>query len=447
MLIETLLVDLGSTKTLVTALEGLSRGHPQIVAQGLSATSIQEGDVCLGLERAVDDLRGRLRASRLGWKKLMATSSAAGGLRIAAHGLVPSMTGRAAREAALGAGGVLVSETNGRLTQTLISEIINKSPQIVLLAGGVDHGESEIILHNAAALAALKGTFSVLYAGNCALIPEVKRLFAFSKTPLHLTENVYPAIDKLNVSPARSLIQRIFEKNLIHSKGMERLSRLLDEPPLPTPRAVMLAAETLAAAMGDLMVFDVGGATTDVHSVTKGSPELSQVQLEPQTEATRTVEGDLGIFVNAENVYRLRPRFAQERFTGPRPQPVPRFAQKKEEKEFLAYLTRLAVRAALLRHVGQQKRILIASGEKEVIQGKDLTQIKWIIGTGGGLARLPHGLDALRSMFDAAPEGLLLPQGEVKFAIDRGYVLAGAGLIARQTPELAVKIMKDSLKV
>ena len=36
----------------------------------------------------------------------------------------------------------------------------------------------------------------------------------------------------------------------------------------------MWSTEILAESLGDLMVVDVGGATTDVHSVTEGSPEF-----------------------------------------------------------------------------------------------------------------------------------------------------------------------------
>ena len=50
------------------------------------------------------------------------------------------------------------------------------------------------------------------------------------------------------------------------------------------------------------MVVDIGGATTDVHSVTNGSDEIASIQTRPEPFAKRTVEGDLGLYVNAKNL-------------------------------------------------------------------------------------------------------------------------------------------------
>ena len=54
--------------------------------------------------------------------------------------------------------------------------------------------------------------------------------------------------------------------------------------------------------LGDLVTFDVGGATTDVHSVTEGSSEIGLIQLYPEPLSKRTVEGDLGVYINRMNI-------------------------------------------------------------------------------------------------------------------------------------------------
>ena len=48
---------------------------------------------------------------------------------------------------------------------------------------------------------------------------------------------------------------------------------------------------------------DIGGATTDIHSVAQGSPEIQSILECPEPLAKRTVEGDLGVHVNAANIY------------------------------------------------------------------------------------------------------------------------------------------------
>ena len=65
---------------------------------------------------------------------------------------------------------------------------------------------------------------------------------------------------------------------------------------------MLLAAEIFADTLGDALVIDVGGATTDIHSVTNGSMEWTSRSIDPEPRAKRTVEGDLGVFVNARQV-------------------------------------------------------------------------------------------------------------------------------------------------
>jgi uncharacterized protein (TIGR01319 family) len=63
------------------------------------------------------------------------------------------------------------------------------------------------------------------------------------------------------------------------------------------------AARLLAEGYGDveglmeLIIIDIGGATTDVHSVAEGKPTRNSViQLGlPEPYVKRTVEGDLGL--------------------------------------------------------------------------------------------------------------------------------------------------------
>ena len=86
---------------------------------------------------------------------------------------------------------------------------------------------------------------------------------------------------------------------------MEKIRTMIDGPIIPTPGAVMNVAKLLREEIGDLMVLDVGGATTDVHSVAEDSEGISEILLAPEPESKRTVEGDLGVFVNRCHVIRL----------------------------------------------------------------------------------------------------------------------------------------------
>ena len=86
---------------------------------------------------------------------------------------------------------------------------------------------------------------------------------------------------------------------------MEHVKELVNEHITPTPGAVMESAKLLKKHIGDLIVIDVGGATTDLHSVTEGSEGVSRILVNPEPVAKRSVEGDLGVYVNMENIVNL----------------------------------------------------------------------------------------------------------------------------------------------
>ena len=140
--------------------------------------------------------------------------------------------------------------------------------------------------------------------------------------------------------PARTAIHDAFEEHIVHAPGMERIRHLVTGAILPTPGAVLVAAESLAQALGDLAVIDVGGATTDVHSVTDGTPEIAAMQTEPQPHSKRTVEGDLGTFVSATHAAALldAPRDARP--------PPPAIPHTVEDRGITDQLARVAALTA-----------------------------------------------------------------------------------------------------
>jgi uncharacterized protein (TIGR01319 family) len=115
-----------------------------------------------------------------------------GGLRMTVHGLTQNMTARAAREAALGAGAIIKMVTAGRLDESDLETIREIDPNIILLAGGVDYGEKEIVLHNARMLASLGIHAPVIYAGNTAIRTPIGRIFEAAGVETMLAENVFP---------------------------------------------------------------------------------------------------------------------------------------------------------------------------------------------------------------------------------------------------------------
>src|SRR5690606_3893824 len=106
------------------------------LAQASTATTVEDGDVRLGLNRAQAALSAKLKVDELSARHYFATSSAAGGLSMTVHGLVRDMTVRAAREAALGSGAVLRLVTAGKLRRSDLTQVKEIDPRIIMVAGG-----------------------------------------------------------------------------------------------------------------------------------------------------------------------------------------------------------------------------------------------------------------------------------------------------------------------
>jgi len=443
--VEVLVAEIGSTTTVVSAFDGVADGRARLLGQGAGATTVDRGDVVEGLEDALSDLARALGCEEVSWDRFLACSSAAGGLQMTVHGLVYDMTVKAANEAALGAGAVVRMVTAGDLTDSDLERIVDVNPSIMLLAGGVDYGERETAVRNARRLASLGLQVPVVYAGNRAARDEVVAILG---ERVHPVANVYPRIDQLDIEPTRREIQRIFEEHIVRAPGMSRVRELITGDIMPVPGAVMRAAECLRERIGDLVAIDVGGATTDVHSVTEGSEEISRILVAPEPLAKRTVEGDLGVYVNARNLVERVGAESLERELGFPPGPVLEamgpVPKNEEERLLVARLTREAAATALHRHVGRTHHLFGPSGRMTVAEGKDLTEIRWVIGTGGALTRLSGGKELLRSVLDRPAPGMLYPRA-ARVAIDADYIMAAAGMLSRIDGEAATHLMKGSL--
>jgi hypothetical protein len=84
---------------------------------------------------------------------------------------------------------------------------------------------------------------------------------------------------------------------------------------------------------------------------------------------------------------------------------------------------------------------------REVALGKDLTEVRWVIGTGGALTRLSAGYEILKQVFGGKSPDLLLPRGKIRFLIDTHYIMPAAGLMGLASVKAALEMMKDSLGI
>ncbi len=455
MRIDALVAEIGSTTTVVNAFDKLDSKNPVFLGSGYAPTTVLQGDVNVGLKTAIENLAENIGADDIEPKEFFASSSAAGGLKMSVHGLVYDMTVKAAKEAALGAGANIKMITAGGLDDYQLEEIKALKLNIIMIAGGVDYGERKTALENSEKIAKLKLNIPVIYAGNIQNHNQVKKFFSDNDQSeyLFISDNVYPKIDVLQVEKTRKIIQSVFEKHIIHAPGMEHVTEIVNQNIIPTPGAVMEAALLLKREYGDLLVVDVGGATSDIHSVTDGSKEIEKIMLAPEPFAKRTVEGDLGVYVNKDNIINS---LGEQKIIKDMK------IDKKEYSDIIANykpipengqiplverLTLEAFKIALERHAGRYVSHYNATGKVTYAEGKDLTNVKYVIATGGALTRLPNRENIIRRVIQSKNNMILKPRGDCEILIDNYYIMASLGVLAKKHPAAALELLKQSLKI
>ena len=449
--IDALVAEIGSTTTLVSGFSGLGGDSPRFVGSGQAATTVLDGDVRIGLTKAKDDLMTMLGCNELSYGTMLATGSAAGGLRMSVHGLVHDMTVRAAEAAALGAGAIVIGTTSGLMDKYDIDDIIRSKPNLLLLAGGTDYGERRTVMENLKLIARAGIRAPLIYCGNIQNQAAVRDICDEYGIPLSLTDNVYPKIDDLNIEPVRVCIHAMFEKHIVTAPGMEHIREMVDGTILPTPGSVMLAAKLLYDMVGDVVVMDIGGATTDVHSVTNGSDEITQMQTSPEPFAKRTVEGDLGLYINAKNlVSRIGTEALDTELGIDTVKVMQDYKPVPDTPEQFKLTERLCLEAGLVaidRHAGRLRHLYTPQGRTTIAEGKDLTTVKYLVGTGGALTRLPHREQILRRIADCNVKRTMLypTPSTLELLYDNDYIMACLGALSKNYREDAMLLMKRSL--
>jgi uncharacterized protein (TIGR01319 family) len=435
---EAVCVDFGSTFT-KAALVDLSAGR--IVASASHPTTIGT-DVLDGYDACLVELVRQ--DPRAAGADVLACSSAGGGLRIAVVGNEELVTAEAGRRVALSSGGKVVAVVAaGRppLAGEYATLRRTTRPDVVLLTGGTDGGNSEVLLQAARDLVAAGWDGPVVVAGNVDAQAEVSAILA--AVPHVLADNVVPTIGVLAPDSARAAIREMF---LAHVIGGKHLSKRADFTTMvrgATPDVVLTGVELLARAVGDVVVVDVGGATTDVHSVVELDPDSIGREVVATTPVTRTVEGDLGMRWSAvSTVEAAGPPELMAAALARHDDPgfLPGTDAERDADEAIA---RAAVGLALRRHAGRSKVVVSPEGRVVERTGKDLREVDLLVGSGGVLRNGRPGVAGrvLAGSTGADIEGGWQLPRRARVVVDTDYVLAAAGLLATEHPEAAYRLV------
>lgn len=455
-----LTVDFGSTYTKLTAIDVESRS---IVGTASAFTTI-ETNVMTGFENAMRSLESNI--GKLKYDQLLCCSSAAGGLKMVALGLVPELTAKAARMAASSAGAKVVKTYAFEISKAEQEEIYSINPDLVLLCGGTDGGNKEVIIANAKRLCEIDRSFSIIAAGNKSASYELESIFGQSGKDYTITKNVMPSFNKLDINPAKQSIKDLFIRRIIDAKGLSKVQEMTEYKIIPTPLAVMMGCELFSQGtkktegMGELMAVDLGGATTDVYSIAKGEPSIDNVLEKglPEPFSKRTVEGDLGMRYSLSSLLDEIDAEAVAEEIGVEAADIREWvshctknpdaiAQKDSKEERIeTKLAQCAIEMAVERHCGIMESAYTPVGEIFTLVGKDLSNIPYVVGIGGALINSKQPQQILEGAKYSAKKYQFMKPRNPKYLLDKKYIFASMGLLSMVDPELALEILKKEIK-
>ena len=465
-----LVYDVGSTYTKAAAF-ALKDRRFTFLGRGQSPTTLH--DVMEGARRAEAAIQaqGVQFAAEM---KRYSSCSAAGGLRMVALGYMPRVTAKAAKEVAMTAGARVMQVVSAEEPLSFRREVLMEiNPDIILLSGGTDGGDEGCALENAEMICELHGKATVIVACNKYAQRAVAELFDKAGIGYVRVPNIMPTIHELNIKPAREAIHEQFIRQITRARGLvEFRAGLSDQAVVPTPGAVLLASELLAKGTyeqegaGSLILVDIGGATTDIHSAL---PELEKLSIEERgliinnekQFSYRTVEGNLGLRVSATGIPEaVGPNAvirAMDGDYGVTPDEALRFAQHLEdhpdyipaderEKSLERAMATCAINTALRRHAGHYADTAdpvmgIMAG---TAIGRDLHRVERVLCVGGIFVHSDKQAAeemVLRCFED--PGISLLPQEKPRIVQDRDYILYAMGVLGKYYPDAAFSFLKE----
>jgi len=475
--------DCGSTTTKAILIEEKDGVFRQTF-RGEAPTTVEEpfADVTMGVVNSVTELqelsgyrliaddgtiiRRKNPADADGCDLYISTSSAGGGLQMMVAGVVREMTAESAKRAALGAGAIVmdtIASNDRRKPHEQIQRIRDLRPDMVLVSGGTDGGDTKKVIEIAELIAPARprprfgGEYKLplIFAGNKEARPTIERVFSSEGFALSIVDNLRPTLERENLGPARERIHDVFlEHVMAHAPGYDKLMAWANAPIMPTPGAVGDILQTIAKGRGiNVVGVDIGGATTDVFSVFGGV-------------FNRTVSANLGMSYSISNVCaeagmasvlrwvhldmderELRNRVKNKMI---RPTTIP---QTLEALVFEQAVSREALRLAYIQHkafatalkgVQQQRTVGDAFSQKQ--SGGSLVDnmtLDLMVASGGVLSHAPRMEQTALMMIDAFE-----PEGFTEIAKDSIFMMPHLGVLASVNPRAAMEVFeRDCLVV
>ena len=452
------LIDFGSTFTKAAVVNT----EIEKVIFSTKYPSTVHTDAGIALNQCLDEVREIIGDKAIEEAEIHASSSAAGGLRIAVVGLTDNLSISAGKNVAFGAGAKIVHVASGSLTETNVETLESVPAEMILFCGGYENGNRTTLVHNAQMLAKSKVQCPIIYGGNSAVSQEIRSIMIQGNKECFLIPNIIPQVGRLETRAGEEIIRNLFMKRIVNMKGLAKVQEVVGDI-IPTPAAVLEAGKLFSLGYegqkghGNLMIVDVGGATTDIHSYAEQVPgDGARIVGAQEPYAKRTVEGDLGMRESSDTLVQDAGISAMAEAIGISEEQLQESVQRRvKDIDFLPdselelqidqNIAAYAAGAAARRHAGKWQ-LIHSSNCNRMQVGKNLTEIRYVLGTGGQIVNSRDPIAILNEVLrkEGKDSNVLLPK-ESKFYVDYDYILYAVGLLSGQDKKLAFAVMENGI--
>ncbi len=299
-----LAIDIGTVSTRAILFD-VVEGRYRFLGRGAVPTTIgaPQNDVGVGVKEAMDQLReitGRIffgadgqlivpsQPSGSGVDACVATVSVGPPLKVVAIGLLEDVSTESAKNLAFTTYATVVetmSLNDRRDTVERLDTILQKQPDIIVVAGGVEGGAKESVLNllEAVGLACYlipkEQRPEVLYAGNSELAKNVHETIG-TLANLHVAPNVRQSYESEQLTPSQPALAQIFR--IVRSRqirGIHDVDQWTGNQLMPSAsafgRIIRYISKEFSRMRKGVLGVDIGASATTIASAFSGDLRLS----------------------------------------------------------------------------------------------------------------------------------------------------------------------------
>ncbi|MCF0104375.1 MAG: glutamate mutase L [Eggerthellaceae bacterium] len=122
-------------------------------------------------------------------------------------------TSKAAKQGNLEESAILIKTYSFELNEDHLSEIAMADPNIFLLCGGTDGGDTEYIAHNVKMLASIQHDLPIVYAGKRSGSKDCVKILPDANVTIF--QNAMTRLEEQNIDSAQVNIREVFMTNIV----------------------------------------------------------------------------------------------------------------------------------------------------------------------------------------------------------------------------------------